>query len=706
MNGARSTYMRKGYLLTALAAAVLLAASSGTAQAQDGTVRIDSITLSPSTVPEGEEATATVKFTLMAAADNTAVIAADELTVGFAFVIAATADTATATNATAADFTGLGADVAALSNQEGVNALALGPGLTRTYTSTRTFRVNHDLDAEADRFKIAAQVTGWQGSNAAVDETSDDIFKITDDETQTYALTLDPNAKDKIVELGAPVTVTLTADPKRTSMLTVPTFTLVLDPTRGFPFVRTGGVTEAEWQTAIKGALGDATGTEGSRVTYDIGTIAASEDKNRVDDSVTLTLYTGGVGTSDFVTDLAVPAEDINKLAASDHITAVAKDKSLNGEKVEQIVEGGDPVYLTITVDRGTTGTKDLTTGEALSVDLRASAGQVGDIVVEPSRISLPSKASGKSSSEVEIMLTARPDEDVGDEVLMLELVVSGVDPERGSGTSTGVFPITIVDATTKKVTPKTTEADYQKIKDAMEAGAGEDGLNPGESFMVMTSDLFDVMAGYDPTYRTSVVGEGVSVGISAAGDTVTVDAKSATSGEGAKVTITAKVDPVGSSLLANQTVSDEASVTFPVMVVDTPLSVMVTADPMEIDEGGTSMIIATASRAVEAGDGAVEINLVVVGDATLAADSIMIAAGDMSGYTMLTATADDDMDDETVVVVASGSGITTSMQVEVAVTDTTEPVEPVPALPLIAQWLLGLGLMGGGARLYRRRQG
>ena len=34
MNGVRSTYMRKGYLLTALAAAVLLAASSGTALAQ------------------------------------------------------------------------------------------------------------------------------------------------------------------------------------------------------------------------------------------------------------------------------------------------------------------------------------------------------------------------------------------------------------------------------------------------------------------------------------------------------------------------------------------------------------------------------------------------------------------------------------------------------------------------------------------------
>ena len=34
MNGARSIFMRKGYWLTALATAVLLAASSGTALAQ------------------------------------------------------------------------------------------------------------------------------------------------------------------------------------------------------------------------------------------------------------------------------------------------------------------------------------------------------------------------------------------------------------------------------------------------------------------------------------------------------------------------------------------------------------------------------------------------------------------------------------------------------------------------------------------------
>ena len=41
MNGARTIFRRKGYLLTALAAAVLLAASSGTAYAQRVSIGFD-----------------------------------------------------------------------------------------------------------------------------------------------------------------------------------------------------------------------------------------------------------------------------------------------------------------------------------------------------------------------------------------------------------------------------------------------------------------------------------------------------------------------------------------------------------------------------------------------------------------------------------------------------------------------------------------
>ena len=53
MNGARSTFMRKGYWLTALAAIVLLVASAGTASAQ-ATIRADKA------VAEGDSVTVTV----------------------------------------------------------------------------------------------------------------------------------------------------------------------------------------------------------------------------------------------------------------------------------------------------------------------------------------------------------------------------------------------------------------------------------------------------------------------------------------------------------------------------------------------------------------------------------------------------------------------------------------------------------------------
>ena len=106
MNGARSTFMRKGYWLTALAAALLLAASSGTALAQ--TVRIDSVTVSPSTVDEGEEATATVRFTLTAGANAPVLDADEEVTVGFRWSVEDLGDSdASATNVTNASFLGL-----------------------------------------------------------------------------------------------------------------------------------------------------------------------------------------------------------------------------------------------------------------------------------------------------------------------------------------------------------------------------------------------------------------------------------------------------------------------------------------------------------------------------------------------------------------------------------------------------------------------
>ena len=79
------------------------------------------------------------------------------------------------------------------------------------------------------------------------------------------------------------------------------------------------------------------------------------------------------------------------------------------------------------------------------------------------------------------------------------------------------------------------------------------------------------------------------------------------------------------------------------------------------------------------------KIDLVVIGDATLSADSITIAAGLMAGSAMVTATEDDDdYMDETVTVVASGSGLTATTQLTIAVTDNDEP--PVTAATVTAK--------------------
>ena len=278
--------------------------------------------------------------------------------------------------------------------------------------------------------------------------------------------------------------------------------------------------------------------------------------------------------------------------------------------------------------------------------------------------------------------------------------VVSG-DSDNGPGTltSVGVLSLMIDDETATKITPKASTADYEALMAAIAAGGGEDGVvNPGETVTLMTSDLFDVMDGYTASYGVSV--EGDSASASASGDTVAINALMA--GE-AKITVTGTARMASSSLIPTQTVSNVAELTFPVMVVDTTLVVTLSAEPMEIEAGGTTMITATANRAVTVGDGAVAIALAVVPSdgGTLDAESIMIAMGAMSGSATLTA-------NESVTVVASGSGVTGLMQVAVTVTAAPEPEpEPVPALPLIGQLLLGLGLLGGGVRhLYRRRQG
>ena len=179
-------------------------------------------------------------------------------------------------------------------------------------------------------------------------------------------------------------------------------------------------------------------------------------------------------------------------------------------------------------------------------------------------------------------------------------------------------------------------------------------------------------------TVNLSVVGEAM---LSASSITIAAGAQSG------NVTLTSTAD----TDYVNDTVTVVARGTgitgdqqIAITVTDPPpaavLAVTVSAAPTTIAEGGTSTITAMANRAVLASDGAVTVNLSVVGEATFSASSITIAAGAQSGSVTLTAAEDDaDYEDETVTVTASGTGIDGNQEVEITVTDNDQ--RPVPAV-------------------------
>ena len=670
MNGARTTFMRRGYLLTALSALLLLAASAGTASAQTTPVDTSagleglSVTLqAPRSVTEGNDATITVRGT--ADVGPLDVMASDRQ-------VTVTLSVAEKTGAVTAESgtTGQVDDVVILNPTVTLNFPASSSARQRTTTATVTIRTNHDLDAEDEAASIAATATPTPSSGGDIGAT----FTIADDETQEYKLTLSsthaaPGSEPREGSDGSTgnsdVMVDITADPEHVD----DNETLTLH------------IMQAGKQATGYGFFSDSETMPTSMVTVGAGednanmrTVAIRtplNDMNRDTDTITVEAYSGRVGADALEDSLDIEVHDVHLLPLPSAISVVAKDDQ--GNMVDKITEGGDPVYLTVTVDRtAAVSGRRRVTAENLVIDVKAD--DPGSYEVTPARAAV--MGVGKANAEPDpIKVVARADENANDDELVLSVVVSGqVDGGRqtfGSGESVHTFTINVDDETKKKVWPRGEGEDseaYAAVKKAKDAAEGEDGFNPGESFTVGTDELFQLADGYTATYGVSTEAGGV-VDVSSSGDTITVAANKAGT---AKVTVTATARMEVSSFNTDQTRSEVAHIMFPVDVVDVPLKVTVAAVPKEIDEGGTSEITATANRAVVSGDGEVVVDLeVLVGDAELEAESIMIAEGEMSGSVMLTAGEDDDYEDETVTVLASGSGIDGNMQVNIAVADT-----------------------------------
>ena len=334
MNGARTIFRRKGYLLTALAAAVLLAASSGTAWAQDQLVD-ESVTVTLSaarSVGEGGDVVITVRGEAMveptSEQDDGDVAAERAVTVDVALTGGAATTTATMGEFAVA---GHANDAGIVSNPRVILSFAENTGSApraRTATGTVTVRTNQDPDAEDERVTATGMV-----DNAAVDTAS---FTITDDETQAYILTLNTVHHTSTNPPKEAEAIEFNLEAKPAHYQGGETLTLQIDGPRGY--AATGddqtatmpvssvsiGTDDPNGLTPLVDNDGDPAPVNKRGITIMQSHSATNGDGNRVTDMLTLEAYAGAAGRDSLEASMDIEVLDIHMLPGADAITAVA----------------------------------------------------------------------------------------------------------------------------------------------------------------------------------------------------------------------------------------------------------------------------------------------------------------------------------------------------------------------------------------------
>ena len=568
------------------------------------------------------------------------------------------------------------------------NATKGSPRHVMSKTGTLDVLILHDdHEAENDAFYIEATSGDVNLGNirGATSRTTLDVV-IEDDEQQTVRIR---NSR----YLGAPTNV---YEPAGDPEITNPVFHVDAQPNRNdLPLEVRLDVVDLNDQTvsAAKISLDKAAMTLNSGSIGDSDSVTVhlpASDGNRVDDGYKLNASVNvySVATGGYVT---IPV-------AEHAFTVIDRHKlpDLTVSPATATVKEGGKTELTLTINRNPSDTfvgaaainsnrkeKRQYTDEEVSIMLTMGTGSTAgasDYSIMPASVTFPARTRGAYTASMTAEVTAMSDNELDDmEMLVLNAGVTGAVAANGTDKDThaGVSTLTISDGTVKQVEPETDANVKKAVDDAVAKGAGDEGLNPTESFSVKVTDLFKEVDGYAVDYDVSVSGDAVTADESN-GNVVVRAAKVGES----TVTVTAKASMSMSSAVATrQTSADSAEVDFDVVVVNKKLMVTVSAEPMTVEEGGTSEITATVEgRAVHADDGTVRIDLTVDGDATLEASSITIPAGQMKGSVTLTATDDDDYDDETVTVTYSGSGIDGQKQLTISVTDPDEATPTVRA--------------------------
>ena len=574
--------------------------------------------------------------------------------------------------------------------------------LDTTVSATFTIQAQSDPDAEDEVFNLVfadtiatnlAALTGvtQKGSSTPIATPSEGArtrrVTINDSDDQDFVWEVE-TAKPKE---GSPIMVTLTAKPVPVQLEYV---TALRVDTSGYT------ISPASFQFDVAEATA---GEDGPEVTITVTPPAT--DKNRGTDTIMVEANVAGTA-SPRVPALPIEVADIHALPMADKISAKAymddEGKKDADAEAMSVMEGGDPVHVTVTVDRGTDG---YPSGESLEVSVTADASQALDYRVDQTMITVGSGTGKKSAT---FKLWALKDDDVGAENLMLTLTAKGAKDDNGPGEVMQMFSIAIEDDTTAKVWVK--DGAMDAIYGARSDAAGDDEMiNPGESFEIMTDDLFGHLPTVTVAYAAS--SDNSAVGVSASGEKIMVMPQDMAGT--AKITITATATDKPSSFKTSQDRSDVAHIMFEVDVMLAALTYTVMGpEDMNLVEGGdAAMVMVMASRPLD-GDETAEVMLMRDGsssasmdDFTVMPEMVMLEAGDMKAEFMVMATADDMMEND---------GNMAEMLTLFAVVDDMQMADQsvmfyiwdaaVPALPIIAQLLLA-GLLGvGGYRRYRRR--
>ena len=581
------------------------------------------------------------------------------------------------------------------------------PLYTKEKSGSISLSLPHDVDAEDEGFMV--EVVSGTGvvtvPTRSMLTTDPPVIVIEDDEIQGIVLTTDPasttTATTRLFE-GSSAKFKAVAKPAREDLplqvrYDVTTLTGVSVSSRLYTLTESGGYIPV------------GTGAEAKdNVTLGL----PANDGDRVDEELQI--------------HAEVVSFSLNSGAFDDIETSTVNFTAVDVHKLPELtvspstgtVKEGGEIELTLMIDRNPANTtvssteKLEYTNEEVTVMLTMGAGSTaGATDFSTTSVKFAKRTKGLYTDEMKVKVMALADDEIdGGEMLVLDAMLKGSETKNGAeGTSlAGVTTLTIEDATQKLVYAKTPKEVEDAVYAAKKAAEGDDEkFTPGEMMEVMGSALFSAAEGVTVSY-TAMSSAPAVASASVSGGTVTVTA--ATEGM-ADITITAHAMSPSGVKIVDQTDPDAASIMFPVEVGLEALSIELTGpEDMNLVEGGMGgMVTATANRAVTE---AVTVMLMrdramsSADDMDFEAEPIMIEAGMMTGSTMVTAVADDMMEndgnmaEELVLygMTENNAGAVTG-EVKFYLWDAA-----VPALPVIAQLLLAALLGLGGYRRYLRR--